>query len=173
MKRCLALVVVTLLLAPGGSALAQERALHTDPVRPVTPELKRLLDAGYRQSRTFRAIVDGLAGSFIIVHLVPAESLPSGVTSGLKFVATINGYRYLRIFTPTDLDPALLIAVLGHELQHALEIGRAPHVVDLGTLREFYRLTGVESCLDSHQECYDTPLAQSMGHMVFAEVRVP
>ena len=73
----------------------------------------------------------------------------------------------------TDLDPAVQIAVLGHELQHALEIGRAPQVVDLGTLRDFYRLTGVESCLDSRQECYDTPLAQSMGHMVYAEVLVP
>ena len=170
----LALVVVTWLFDPGASALAQERSLFADPVRPITPELTRLVDRGYRQSRTFRAIVDGLVESFIIVHLVPAESLPSGVAGGLKFVTTTNnGYRYLRIFMRTDLDPAVQIAVLGHELQHALEIGRAPQVVDLGTLRDFYRLTGVESCLDSRQECYDTPLAQSMDHMVYAEVLVP
>ena len=173
MKRRLALVVVTLLLGPGAFTLAQERSTSAAPVRPITPELKQLVDTGCRQSHTFRSIVDALVGSFVIVHLVPAVSLPSGVSGGLRFVTTANGYRYLRISMRTDLDPAVLIAMLGHELQHAVEIGQAPHVVDLGTLRDFYRLTGIESCLDSRHECYDTPLAQTMGHSVYAEVLIP
>ena len=126
-----------------------QRCVSAEPVRPITPELKQLVDTGYRQSHTFRSIVDGLVGSFVIVHLVPAASLPSDFAGGLQFVTTANGYRYLRIFVRTDLDPAVLIAVLGHELQHAFEIGQAPHVVDLATLRDFYRLTGIEACLDS------------------------
>ena len=131
------------------------------------------MDTGYRQSHTFRSIVDGLVGSFVIVHLVPATSLPSDLARGLQFVTTANGYRYLRIFVRTDLDPAVLIAVLGHELQHAFEIGQAPHVVDLATLRDFYCLTGIEACLDSRYECYDTSLAQTIGDSVYAEVLVP
>ncbi len=170
MKRRLGLVVLTLLLAPCAAALAQNRSLSPDPIRPVTAELEQLMDTGYRQSSTFRTVVDGLAGSFVIVHLVPAASLPSGVAGGLRFVTTANGYRYLRISIRTNLDPAVLIAVLGHELQHAFEIGQAPHVVDLGTLRDFYRLTGIASCLDSRYECYDTTLAQRTGNSVYAEV---
>ena len=128
------------------------------------------MDTGYRQSYTFRTIVDGLAGSFVIVHLVPAASLSSGAAGGLHFVTTANGYRYLRISIRTDLDPTVLIAVLGHELQHAFQIGQARHVIDLGTLRDFYRLTGIASCRDSRHECYDTTLARRAGNSVYAEV---
>ena len=170
MKRCLALAVLTLLLAPCAAALAQDRSVSANPIRPVTAELEQFMDAGYRQSSTFRTIVDGLAGSFVIVHLVPAAALPSGFAGALHFVTTANGYRYLRISIRTDLDPAVLIAVLGHELQHAFEIAQARHVVDLGTLRDFYRLTGIPSCLDSRHECYDTTLAQRTGNLVYAEV---
>ena len=170
MKRHLALAVLTLLLAPRPAALAQDRSLSRDHIRPVTAELWQLLDTGYRQSYTFRTIVDGLACSFVIVHIVPATSLPSGVAGGLHFVTTANRYRYLRISIRTDLDPAVLVAVLGHELQHAFEIGQARHVVDLGTLRDFYRLTGIASCRNSRHECYDTTLARRTGNSVYAEV---
>ena len=53
MTQRLVLVVVTLLLAPGASALAQEGSLFPEPVRPITLELKQLVDTGYRQSSTF------------------------------------------------------------------------------------------------------------------------
>ena len=173
MKRRVAFVVAALVLASGASALAQPYSRTVEPVRPITPELKQLVNLGYQRSHTFRSIVDGLVGSFVIVHLVPSVSLPSGVVGGLQFVTTAAGYRYLRISIRTDLDPPVLIAALGHELQHAFEIGQAPAVVDSGTLREFYRLTGIESCLDSRHECYDTLRAQTMGHSVYAEVRTP
>ena len=169
--RRLALAVLTLLLVPCAAALAQDRSLSADhPIRPVTAELEQLVDTGYRQSPTFRTIVDGLAGSFVIVHLAPAAVLPSGVSGGLYFVTTANGHRYLRIFIRTDLDPAVLIAVLGHELQHAVEIAQTRHVVDPGTMRDFYRLTGIPSCSDSRHECYDTTLARRAGNSVYAEV---
>lgn len=171
MKRRFALAVLILLLAPRPPALAQDRSSAADPIRPITAELEQLVDTGYRQSYTFRTLVDGLAGSFVIVHLVPAaSSLPSGAAGGLRFVTTASGHRYLRISIRTDLDPAVLIAVLGHELQHAFEIGQARHVVDLETLRDFYRLTGIASCLDSRHECYDTTLARRTGNSVYAEV---
>ncbi len=170
MKRRLALAVLTLLLAPCAAALAQDRSVSADPIRPVTAELEQLMDTGYRQSSTFRTIVDDLAGLFVIVYLVPAASLPSGLPAGLYFVTTANGYRYLRISIRTDLDPAVLIAVLGHELQHAFEIAQARHVVDRKTLRDFYRLTGIASCRYSRHECYDTTLAQRTGNSVYAEV---
>ena len=170
MKRCLALAVLILLLAPRSPELAQDRSSSADPIRPVTAELEQLVDAGYRQSYTFRTIVDGLAGSFVIVHLVPAASLLSGAAGGLRFVTTASSYCYLRIFIRTDLDPAVLIAVLAHELQHVFEIGQARHVVDLGILRDFYRLTRTASCRDSRHECYDTTLARRTGNSVYTGV---
>ena len=168
MTQRLALAMIALSLVPGASVLAQEHL--PEPVRPMTRELKQLVDSGYRQSHTFRSVVEGLVGSFVIVHIVPATSLPTGLAGGLHFVTTASGYRYLRISMRTDLSPSVLIAMLGHELQHALEIGQAADVVDLATLRDHYRLTGVESCLDSLHECYDTLGAQTTGRSVYAEV---
>ena len=170
MKRRAGVVVAALVLAVANPGFAQQPSRADDPVRAITPELRSVVDLGYEHSPTFRSIVDGLAGSFVIVHLVPSASLPSDLVGGLQFVTTAAGYRYLRVSMRTDLGLAELIAALGHELQHAFEIGQAPAVVDAVTLREFYRVTGVESCLDSSHECYDTLGAQTMGHSVYTEL---
>ena len=139
-------------------------------VRPITPQLKKLVDTGYALSTTFRGVVDGLEGSSVIVHLVPDDALAPDLDGALQFVTTTPGFRYLRVFIRTDLESAVLIAVLAHELQHAAEIGQTPSVVDVGSLRALYRATGVRSCLDSHLECYDTTLAQNTGKLVYAEI---
>ena len=170
MKRRAACVVAALILLWSRAGVAQTSSPTVDPVRAITPELRQVVELGYERSPTFRSIVDGLAGCSVIVHLVPTASLPSDLVGGLQLVTTAAGYRYLRVSMRTDLDLAQLIAVLGHELQHAFEIGQAPAVVDAITLREFYRLRGVESCLDSAHECYDTLGARTMGHSVYTEV---
>ena len=168
LERCLALAAVVFLLP--AFALAQHGVSDVEHVRPVTPQLERLVDTGYRLSTTFRGVVNGLQASSVIVHLVPGVSLPAKLYGALHFVTTVNGYRYLRVSVRTDLESALTIAVLAHELQHAVEIGQAPLVVDRRTMRDHYRLTGVRSCLDSGRECYETTLALRTGNSVFAEV---
>ena len=167
LRRPLALAVI-LSVWPTSSALAQHGT--SGVVRPLTPQLERLVDTGYQLSTTFRDVVDGLQGTSVIVHVVPGEALSSELDGALHFVTTASGYRYLRVYVRTDLDPTLLIAVLGHELQHASEIGQAPSVVDRRTLRDHYRLTGVRSCLDSDLECYDTLRARRTGNSVYAEM---
>ena len=44
------------------------------------------------------------------------------LTGATRFVADIGGSIYLRIEVPGLLPPAMRVAVLGHELQHASEI---------------------------------------------------
>ena len=169
LKRHLVLAVIVSLW-PMSSALAQHDLSEFVHVRPVTPQLERLVNTGYRLSTTFRNVVDGLQGTSVIVHLVPGEALPPELHGALHFVTTASGYRYLRVYVRIDLDVTVLIAVLAHELQHASEIGQAPSVVDRGTLRDHYRLTGVRSCLDSDLECYDTLRARRTGNSVYAEL---
>ena len=155
---------------PMSSALAQHDLSEFVHVRPITPQLERLVDTGYRLSTTFRDVVDDLQGTSVIVHLVPGKALPPEIDGALHFVTTASGDRYLRVSVRTDLDFTVLIAVLAHELQHASEIGQAPSVVDRGTLRDHYRLTGVRSCLDSDLECYGTLGARRTGNSVYAEM---
>jgi len=158
------------LVWPVPSVLAQPGAPDVVHIRPLTPQLERLVAEGYRLSTTFRDVVDDLRESSVIVHLVPSESLPPGVAGALHFVTTAHGFRCLRVSIRIDLASELVIAVLAHELQHAFEIVQAPAVVDRRTMRDHYRLNGVRSCLDSDRKCYDTELAQRTGNSVYAEM---
>ena len=169
LKRLLVLAVIVSVW-PISSALAQPDRSTFVNVRPITPQLERLVDSGYRLSTTFRDVVDGLEGTSVIVHLIPGEALPPGLDGALQFVTTASVYRYLRVSVRTDLDFTVLVAVVAHELEHASEIGQATAVVDGGTLRDHYRLTGVRTCVDSDRECYDTLGARRTGNSVYAEM---
>ncbi len=142
-------------------------------VRPVTRELAWLMEAGYEQSPTFRAIVDQLAGKSVIVHVEPSNSLPSGVDGVLRFAAATPRFRYLRVSLRVGLHPKIMVAILAHELQHALEIDQASWVVDVDTLRELYQVIGVPTCKLSGRECYDTEPARLVGRLDRDEIGVP
>lgn len=161
--------IVFVFLFPA-SSLAQHSGSDVEHLRPVTPQLERLMDKGYELSTTFRRVVDDLQGSSVIVHLVPATAFPPTLHGALHFVTTASDYRYLRVSIRTDLTPALTIAMLAHELQHASEIGQAASVVNGQTLRDYYRRIGIRSCLGSERECYDTVQARNTGNSVYAEI---
>ena len=97
---------------------------------------------GRQKSASFRGLVDALQQTDVVVYVQPAEWLPGGTEAVTEFVATTGPARYLRIWIGIRAVRKRLIALLGHELQHALEIGRAPEVVDSATLEAFYRRSG-------------------------------
>ena len=100
LKRRFVLAAIVLMW-PTPSPGAQHGSSEVVHVRPITPQLARLMDAGYRLSTTFRDLVDGLQGSSVIVHLVPGEALPPELYGALQFVTTVSGYRPL----PARLHP--------------------------------------------------------------------
>jgi hypothetical protein len=60
------------------------------------------------------------------------------------------------------------ISIIGHELQHALEIAGAPNVYDESTMRKFYERIGVGRT-DMHG--FDTEAARVAGDQVRLELR--
>ena len=56
-----------------------------------------------------------------------------------------------------------ILAMIGHELQHAIEISEAPSVVDEATMAGLYRRIGVKSCGNRARACYETRGAQVTG----------
>jgi hypothetical protein len=59
-----------------------------------------------------------------------------------------------------------LVSVLGHELQHAVEIAAAPEVRDLATQRNFYLRTGYETRGGGY---FESEAALEAGRRVAAE----
>jgi hypothetical protein len=64
-----------------------------------------------------------------------------------------------------------LIALIGHELQHAVEIADAPSVVDSRSLRmEYQRIGYLTRRFRGPRLSFDTRAANDIGHRVLREI---
>ena len=86
----------------------------------------------------------------------------------LPFIARVQGDRYLRVVVSPDKNRRShdqLIALIAHELQHALEVIEHEDVVDAATMQAMFRKIGV-----SVKGGYETAAAGAMGDRVLAEL---
>jgi len=139
-------------------------------VRCSHPRLRHLLTEGHHRSATFRDLVARLQASDVIVHV---EAAPPGhfVDGGLQFVTATASTRYVRVTLRTDLPMGENVALLGHELRHAVEVAEAPGIRDEASFQRFYDAVG-----RPHQRgrmlTYDTRAAIETGLRVALELRV-
>lgn len=162
--------------APTGSAARrlapfEIEALLVAPsrrVRALRPDLARLMAFGITRSPTFAQLVADLEHTDVIVHIVPTQNLPARTTGHILLVPQAKDVRFLRIQIRPEGSDDDLIAVIAHELQHANEIARAPHVRDVRALRAHYRKIGFSEGSDRE---FDTREAQAAGTQVRRELR--
>jgi hypothetical protein len=165
MRLVSACLIVTCLSA---SAAAQQQ----QPTPPIARQVRSstrwgldLIEEGRQNSASFRLLVDALHDTDIVVYVQPAQDLPGVTEAVTEFVAASGPARYLRIWMGVRTTRKRLIALLGHELQHALEIGRAREVVDITTLQAFYRKNG-----DRSVDGYDSEAARRIGDAILLEL---
>lgn len=141
-------------------------------IRPLDARVARLLAAGSSESPTFRRLVDRLERSDVIVHLEswPLPAYGGRIAGLLRFVAYAGGFRYLRITLATNLSGDGAVALLGHELQHALEVASDSSVVSTATFEALYRRIG-EECRSAATLSYDTRGARDAQHRIARELR--
>ena len=63
------------------------------------------------------------------------------------------------------------MALLGHELRHAVELAEAPTVEDSDDYERLYDRIGYESCSRAAPRCYETEAAVRAGRDVLSELR--
>ena len=123
-------------------------------VRALPRRLRGLPAEAFRRSPTFAGLLLALQGSDVIVHLhdspYPLEIRPAQLVMGPR----VGQFRFVRIQVGNRPLGDDLIAVIGHELFHALEIAASPEVTkhaDLGSLfrRIGYRTSGADEHFDS------------------------
>lgn len=132
--------------------------------------LQRLHD-GYRRSATFRQVVLALERSNVIVYVVPGFCEVGRVAGCLlRFVRVAGSDRYLRIVVSRALSEDRLIAVVGHELQHAREVAAAASVTDSKTMLALFRQTGFRECRGVIGECYETRVAIATEDAILKEL---
>lgn len=149
---------------------AQVHAVMSAPtrhVRAVGPHMTKVIAEGMRRSGTFAQLVLALNRSDVIVYIETGRGLPATVAGRLLLAAGTGGQRYLRIQVAGHATSNDLIALVGHELRHALEVAESPDVRDERTLIALYERIG-HPVSGRHQ--YDTAAAQDAGRKVKREL---
>lgn len=132
-------------------------------VRAVSATLLKALETGYAYSPTFRDLIDLLNRSNVVVHVEWGDV--NGLSGALRLAGTAGGQRYLRVFVSPLMRSRDLVVALGHELFHAVEIARAPDVVDAATLRAHFERIGRSSPTG-----YETAAARRTSARIAAEL---
>jgi len=134
------------------------------------PFLIALVEKGLRGSETFRNLYQHLDQADVIVHL---QRGPTGVkTSGYnQFVAAAGGFRFVLITLSADQPNDDAVALLGHELQHAVELAGETAVIDARAYEALYERIGHGSCVAVRRRCFETDEAARVGTTVRAELK--
>ncbi len=143
-------------------------------VRAVTPGAADLLAQATGRSAVITALLDQLERTDVVVYLSDSMARTAGEpAASLRFMTSAAGIRYVHVLIHSwDAPPWERIAWLGHELQHALEIAKAPEVRDGEGVRRLYGRLGWKSPAG-----FESAGALAMGERVRNElcgqVRVP
>jgi hypothetical protein len=145
------------------TALLDAPARH---VRTTDRALRAMLRTGYAHSPTFAALLARLERSDVYVYIEDVPRLPGALEGRLLVLPPTHGVRYVRIQIARRGTPNDTIAVLGHELRHAIEVADASGVLDTGGLMALYRQIGI----DRGNNVFDTVEAQETGRQVLREL---
>jgi hypothetical protein len=137
-------------------------------VRATDPKILTLIDAGISDSATFESLIAMLIESDVIVYIEP--KLIRHVLSGYlpHNVVAQRQSRYLRIAVEIAGSERRLASLLAHELQHAVEVARAPEARDSDSIEPLFRRLAVKSgCVGTN--CFETKVARDVEHFVEKE----
>ena len=152
-------------------AIAGHADAGTPHLRPLTETARRVIERGLAESATFRDLVQRLNRSDVIVYVEEDLHQSKALAGRLSFLTVGGGFRYVRVWLqwrPFDIQQ---VATLAHELQHALEIGDRPDVVDQDSLgRAFGEIGHQRRAAYGASGFYDTTAAIETGDRVWREL---
>jgi hypothetical protein len=155
-------------LAATVTATPAARGIPGDPLRRLRPTQamgERVLADGIARSATFRRLVARLERSDVIVYITVRIDMRPTLGGSLRIMGRSASDRFVHVSLNGQHPQQMLVALLGHELQHAVEVADAPDVASEEGLTGLYRRIGVHVSGDS----WDSRAAQETGQIVRAE----
>lgn len=161
-------LALTMGLVPRPEPLTAAAVLEspTRRVRAADRVTEKLLRTGFEQSPTFALLLRQLERSDLVVYVEAVPRLPDALDGRLMMQPPAHGFRYVRIQIVPRGAPPDRIALIGHELRHAVEVAAAITVVDARGLAALYRRIGI----DSGHNLFDTLEARETGRRVLREL---
>jgi hypothetical protein len=138
-------------------------------VRSSSRVLVALIGQATKQSRTFRGLIETIEASDGIVY-VEVGKCGSYRRACVDGVTTAGRFRMLWIEVDTDKADVDLIASIGHELQHAVEILADSNVRSSAAMFLYYRRVG-QRASGPTTTAFETKAAIDAGNAVRTEIR--
>jgi hypothetical protein len=141
-------------------------------VRSTDAGILALVREGTDRSATFSMLVDAIRRSNGIVY-IEFGYCAFGHLNGclLSYIAPARGDRYLRIIVTPDKNRRShdqLLALIVHELRHALEVIEHVEIVDVPAMEALYRRIGTPET--SGLTGYETSAARAAGDAALSEL---
>ena len=117
------LVCLALTCAFAATAPLAADAPSVDPIarlRPTQAIASQLIDEGNSKSPTFRRLVSRLQRSDVIVYVSVRLDMRSSLGGSLRFLGNSATDRFVLVSLNAQNSRHMLVALLGHELQHAV-----------------------------------------------------
>jgi hypothetical protein len=140
-------------------------------VAPRDGQLTQALVDGHARSATLRRLLDSIGTSRAIVYVRRGFSRDPWCSGFTTWLSRSGDWRFLLIVVSPRLSGDRLIALLAHELQHAVEIAEDPAIVDARSLADYYELHGIDRGTASGTRAFDSHDAQVAGRTVLRELR--
>ena len=159
-------VAVTLMLAPGVVA----GPLSDVPrVRPHSDAAATLIAEAQKQSPTVRDLFKRMENGDVVAYVQVVPASPGAPESTLVFLGASKLARFVVIQVADCQAPCRGIELLGHELQHAVDMAAAAWVTDDAQLQRMLSLTGWRD--GETARGYETLSAMRVERQVHRDVR--
>jgi hypothetical protein len=136
--------------------------------RPLSPGISSLLAEAKEKSSIVTGLINDLEQTDVVVYIT--DSVVSNLRapgSYLIFLSRDATTRYLLVrLARWRLSPQERIALLGHELQHALEVAAAGEVKDGAGLADLYRRIGWQGSVNQ----FESEAAQTTASRIRKEL---
>ena len=165
-RRRLMAGVMMAALAGVGRPVAAQSTDAPSHVRSSSASIARLILEATERSKTFRGLVQTINDSEGFVYVEEGEC-GHGVRSCLVSVSKSGPTRVLRVRVDTHRADVDLMASIGHELRHTVEVLSEPTVTSDVALYMFYSRVGWHGT----DVAFETNAAVRAGEFVRSEVR--
>lgn len=139
----------------------------TSRLRPASAVEASVIEDGLCRSATFRSLIAALETSDVIVYVSMSLLPDRRLNGGLQFIGATTTDRILRVMLRFPLERYARMAMLGHELQHAIEVAGAPEIRSQKSFEDYYRRNGMPGATESG---YETDAARRTEVRVREEV---
>ena len=133
-------------------------------VRSENADIAAIIRGASEQSATFRRLIETIDRTDGLVYVQDGKCKHSVRACLMLSVKVAGPFRLLRVVVDARKTDCQLMGLIGHELQHAVEVLEDPHVTDATTAYTFFERTG-----PTGSERFETQAALNTGYRVSDE----